>query len=106
MKKRTAAQKRAEWERKNHSEEFIQWTQRQPSVASGEGPCVCHHTRPDTGLPSGTSRKPDACWIVPLTDEEHKELHGGGERTFESRWGINLADKAREHWAKWRELEE
>ena len=105
MGRRTRAQKRAEWLRAHDSEAFVRWTQSRVSVASGLRGCVCHHVHPDTEIPVGGGRKADACWIVPLTDAEHKQLHNGGERTFERKWGINLADEAREHWARWRELE-
>lgn len=104
MNKRSAAKKRAEWERAHDSEAFVLWTQGRMSVASGLRGCVCHHVHPDVGLPVGGGRKADACWIVPITKDEHRELHGinGGEKTFEAKWDINLADEAREHWAKWR----
>ena len=105
MNKRTRAQVKAEWKRAHDSEEFLSWTRERVSVASGLRGCICHHVR-NVGGPTGAGRKPDACWIVPLTDEEHRELHYHGERTFERNWEINLADEAREHWAKWRELEE
>ncbi|MCK5316298.1 MAG: hypothetical protein KAJ55_00210 [Anaerolineales bacterium] len=104
MRKRTAAQKRAEWERVYDSEAFVQWTQSRRSVASGRGPCVAAHVTPDEGLPSGTSRKADAYWIVPLTLEEERDKHRG-EKTFEAKWGVNLANEAREHWANWKALE-
>ena len=101
MNKRTAAKKKAEWERVYHSEAFVQWTQSRVSVASGRRPSVCAHVKPDSGLPSGMGRKADACWIVPLTLEEELEKHQYGEEWFERKWRINLADEAREHWAKW-----
>ena len=106
MNKRTSAQKKAEWERKYDSEAFVHWTQSRCSVASGRRGCVCAHVKPDTGLPSGMGRKADAKWIVPLTLEEERHKHQIGEYTFEAMYGICLADEAREHWAKWRELEE
>jgi len=97
--KKTDAQRQAEWERKYDSLEFIGWTHESPSVASGQSPCVCAHVTPDTGLPTGTGRKADACWIVPLTSKEHDEIHQHGERTFEAKYNLNLADEARKHWA-------
>lgn len=103
MNKRTRAAKRAEWERAYDSVEFVLWTQSRVSVASGLRDCVCSHVTPDEGLPSGTGRKADACWVVPLTLEEERDLHQG-EQTFERKWGINLADEAREHWAAWQRM--
>jgi len=103
--KKSASRQRDEWRRKYESVSFLTWTQSRVSVASGLRGCECHHVHPDEGLPVGGGRKADACWIVPLTPAEHRELHNRGERTFEKRYGITLADEAREHWAKWKELE-
>lgn len=94
---------RAEWERVYDSEEFMQYTARSPSVASGKGPCVPHHVRPNLDPPAGTGRKPDAKWVVPLTDPEHNEGHQIGWETFEDKYGISLVEEAQAHWASWTE---
>ena len=99
-KGRSKADARREFARVYGSEERVEWTRNSPSVASGKGPCVNAHVTPDVGLPSGTGRKADHRWIVPLTDEEHREHHAG-QATFEARYGITLPGKAREHHAKW-----
>jgi len=93
-----------EWERVYGSKARVEWIQSLPSVASGKGPCVNAHVTPDNGLPSGTGRKADARWIVPLTAVEHHELHQRGELTFQALYGVNLAGKAREIDAEWRIL--
>lgn len=98
---------RAEFRRVWDSEEFKQYTERSPSVISGWGPCVGHHVRPNPDPPAGAGRKPDAKWVVPVTFCEHQEIHGAGQETFEKKHGVNLADEAKEHWARWqRESEE
>jgi hypothetical protein len=74
-----------EWLRAYGSIERVLWVKAQPSCVSGLGPCVNAHVR--TG---GTSRKADACWIVPLTDEEHQRLHSVGREQFEREHGVNL----------------
>jgi hypothetical protein len=76
--------------------ERIAWVQRQPSVVSGESPCVNAHTRGD-----GVSRKADACWIVPLTATEHDELHRVGLKSFEAAYNIDLAHAASITDARW-----
>ena len=63
-----------------------EWIARHPSVVSRGGPCVNAHVR--TG---GVGRKADACWIVPLTWDEHNELHQHGVKTFEAKYSVNLA---------------
>ncbi|MDA0312367.1 MAG: hypothetical protein O2992_09660 [Gemmatimonadetes bacterium] len=104
---KTKAQKqREEWERVYGSPERCEWTAFSPSVVSGKGPCVCAHVTPDEGLPSGTGRKADHSWIVPLTWDEHNELHQWGEKTFQAHYGVSLAGKAREHHRKWLALQD
>ena len=101
---RRATQEGEEWARAYHSPERANWTNAQPSVASGKGPCVNAHVDPDEGLPSGVSRKGDYKWIVPLTVEEHRDqLHQWGQGTFQRHYGIYLAGKAREHQERWRQ---
>ena len=90
-----------EWARAYGSVERVQWMQRQPSVASGDGPCVNAHVSPPDGLPSGIGRKADYVWVVPLTEAEHTELHAVGEETFQRRKGIDLAECAAEVHLRW-----
>ena len=90
------------FEREFGSKERVEWTQQQPSVASGKRPCVNAHVDPGVGLPSGTGRRGDYRWIVPVTEEEHTEMHAHGEKTFQARYGIYLPGKAREHQERWR----
>ena len=92
---------RAEFERVWDSEEFRQYTERSPCVVTGRGPCVGHHVTPNDDPPSGTGRKADAKWVVPLLDRLHKELHNIGWETFERKYGIDLKEEARQHWARW-----
>ena len=76
--------------------ERADWITRQPSVVSGEGPCVNAHVR--TG---GAGRKADARWVVPLTDAEHRTLHQIGQKSFEAKYGIDLAFLAQIIAARW-----
>jgi hypothetical protein len=85
IKASNPARRKSEWQRCYGSKERVAWVKSRPSVASGKGPCVNAHTRSD-----GAGRKADACWIVPLTDAEHRELHRIGVASFEARYGINL----------------
>jgi len=80
------------------------WMRRQPSVVSGRTPCVSAHVKAEDPMgPSGTGRKANARWTVPLTYEEHVELHANGQETFEREHGIDLARAARETHARWLE---
>lgn len=65
------------------------WIRQQPSVVSGQTPCVNAHVPPDGDL-SGMGRKADYIWIVPMTYEEHEELHRVGIETFERVHDIDL----------------
>lgn len=53
-----------------------------------------HHVRRNTG--GGTSLLPDDCWAVPLCAKHHLEGHHIGWTTFESKYGLNLRDRAEE----------
>jgi hypothetical protein len=90
--------KAKEWERAYGSEERVRWIQYLPSVVSGQTPCENAHVK--TG---GTGRKADACWIVPLTTAEHRELHDCGPETFQARHEIDLIEQARLTEQAWRE---
>lgn len=78
------------------SEHRVAWIQAHPCIACGEIPSQNAHVR--TG---GTGRKADACWIVPLCDKHHKELHRKGVNTFEMTYHFALDIYAQiidEHW--------
>ncbi|HSH44398.1 MAG TPA: hypothetical protein VK966_00945 [Longimicrobiales bacterium] len=97
LPKRNPARRDREWARAYGSEDRVAWVQRQPSVVSGKRPCVNAHVR--TG---GTGRKADARWIVPLTWEEHEDLHRVGVATFQREHGVDLEAEARRVDAEWR----
>ena len=75
----------SEYARIYGSKERVEWVKSSPSVASGLRPCVNAHT-----VNGGTGRKADACWIVPLTDAEHRELHRIGKESFNAQYGVDL----------------
>lgn len=64
-----------------------------PSALSGVYGCEACHIR--YGDPmyrkkhTGKGQKPDDCWTVPLSPDEHREQHAGNERTFWQRYGID-----------------
>lgn len=95
--KRANRQRKAEtFTRAYGGAERVAWITRQPSVVSGEGPCVNAHVK--TG---GAGRKADARWVVPLTDAEHRELHQIGQKSFEAKHAIDLAFQAAIIDARW-----
>lgn len=81
---------RENWERAYCSQERVEWVRWLPSVISGKKPCVNAHVR--TG---GTAFKADYIWIVPMTFEEHEELHRHGIDTFAAKYKIDLDAAAR-----------
>lgn len=90
MAEQLAAWKAEKFAREYGTEERVEWVRWLPSVVSGKKPCVNAHVR--TG---GTSYKADACWIVPLTNDEHHELHQHGIKTFSAKYNIDLDAAAR-----------
>lgn len=84
----SAEAKAADFARKYGSLDRVQWVQRQPSVVSGKTPCVNAHVSPHGE--SGVGYKADARWIVPLTDDEHREETDDGIETFCARRGITV----------------
>ena len=78
-----------EWARAYGSVERVEEVRAMRSVVSGKTPCVNAHVT--TG---GTGRKADARWVVPLTHEEHMELHAIGLRSFEAKYGVDLKAEA------------
>ena len=99
VRPRNAKRQAREFARAYGSAERVEWIKGLPSVASGEGPCVNAHVK--TG---GGSRKADACWIVPLTDFEHRiELHHMGKADFNAKYGIDLDTEAQRIQQCWEE---
>lgn len=88
--------KKREFERAYGGEARVEWIRAQPSVVSGRTPCVNAHV-----ANGGMGRKADAAWIVPLTYEEHEELHQVGVLRFEQRYVIHLKSAAVAVEAKW-----
>lgn len=88
-----------EWVRAYGSPERVAFVAGLPSVVSGHGPCENVHVRS-----GGTSRKADACWIVPMTKAEHHELHQLGARTFAKHYDLDLLALAEETDRAWRAL--
>lgn len=94
--KKAEKRRRREWLRTYGSEDRVLWVAQQPSIASGALGCENVHVR--TG---GMGRKADACWIVPLTPAEHRELHRIGIRSFEQKYQVDLDFEARATEAAW-----
>lgn len=92
-----------EFNRKYHSVERVLWVQRQPSVISGEIPCVNAHI----GI-EGIGRKADHDRIVPLTKREHDLMSAvnGGIGEFCLRYSVTiewLLDQAAAIERRWQE---
>lgn len=95
--KRVNAKRRAErFDVAYESPARAKWIAMQCSVVSGEWPCVNAHVR--SRAAGGT-----AADIVPLTDEEHRELHALGIRSFEAKYNVNLTALAEVTDRRWRE---
>lgn len=77
--------RKKEWARAYGSKERVAFVQSLPSVAGGIGPCENAHI-----VTGGMGRKADYCLIVPLTPEEHRDLHVVGPRRFEELCNIDL----------------
>ena len=86
------------WLRAYESEDRVEWIAAQPSVVSGRVPCVNAHV-----VNGGMGRKAEARWIVPLTHEEHMELHASGITTFQNKYGVNLLEMAIQTERRWRQ---
>ncbi|MFN3247730.1 hypothetical protein [Roseibium album] len=80
-------------------EAHLAFIRKLPSIISEESPCEACHVRyadPDhrkRKTPKG--RKPDDCWVVPMTPEEHRCQHGGNEKNFWEHIGIDPLEIAR-----------
>jgi hypothetical protein len=74
-----------------------EWMKSQPSIISGQTPCVSAHVRS-----GGTGRRADAKHTVPVTWAEHEEMHAG-QKTFERKYGIDLLAEAAKTEARWQQ---
>jgi hypothetical protein len=71
----------------DQAEAYRAWVRRQPSAVSGsEGGIEACHTGPH-----GFGQKSSGYTCIPLTHEEHAELHRIGPRTFQAKYGIDFA---------------
>lgn len=85
-----------EWHRVYGSKARVRWIAQRPSIVSGKLGCENVHVKS-----GGMGRKADACWIIPLTPSEHRELHQHGAQTFEAKYGIDLLAAAQRTEAAW-----
>ena len=63
------------------------WIRSLPSAVSGLTPCDACHTGPH-----GLSQKASDYTCIPLTREEHQELHAIGPEAFELRHGLDIGE--------------
>ncbi len=89
-----------EFERVYGSVDRVHWIKRLPSIVSGRAPCENVHVKS-----GGMGRKADACWIIPLTSWEHRDLHQHGPTKFFEIYGrvIDLEAAAVETERRWQE---
>ncbi len=79
--------------------EHLAFIRKLPSIISGEMPCEACHIR--FGNPAYRKnktpayRKPDDCWVVPMTAEEHRAQHSMSEKEWWRQLGIDPC-----YWAK------
>jgi len=69
------------------SQDYLDWNRLQPSAATGKQPCECAHLHSRGAWGSDFS-------VVPLTREEHSELHRKGQDAFEYKYHVNLWKEA------------
>jgi hypothetical protein len=96
LKRANKKRREALFKRSFLSKERVKWVRAQPSVVSGRTPCIGHHVK-SRGA-GGTYRD-----IVPLTQDEHLEIHNRGRLTCEEKWGVDLEQAAintQEAWEK------
>lgn len=64
-----------------------------PSIISGKMPCEACHIRAGSAVhrkkQTGMGQKPDDCWTLPMTPEEHREQHAMNETDFWRQHGID-----------------
>lgn len=63
------------------SEKYLAWVRTLPSVLSGRSPCDAHHLV-GHGL-KGKGGKVSDMLVIPLTRDEHNELHAHGSAEWE-----------------------
>ena len=74
------------------NQKYLDWVKQQPSVISGRPSDDAHHIK-GHGF-SGTVKAPD--WMtIPLTRDEHDDLHRIGWREWEMLYGSQLEHVAR-----------
>lgn len=74
----------------------VEWCRNQPCVVSGTSPCENHHT-----ASGGTGRKAGYETIIPLSPLKHRELHRIGVKTFQTKYGVDLAAAAAATQKRW-----
>ncbi len=74
-----------------------------PSVISGRYGCEACHIRYGDPIyrkkKTGMRQKPDDCWVLPLTPDEHRDQHAGNEKAWWASKGIDPLDIARRLYA-------
>ena len=66
---------------------YLAWIRTLPSAVSGAYGCEAAHTGSDGGM----RQKASDYSAIPLTHDEHMELHRIGREDFEAQYDINLA---------------
>lgn len=93
-------------ERPGMSKEHLANIRKLPSCVSGKHPCEAHHLRKKDER--GVSLKATDKWTVPLTWEEHQEIHRFGSRKEEA-WfaerGIDCFELAAALWSNRHSIE-
>lgn len=83
------------------SEPYLAAIRRLPSCISWRRPCEAHHLRCAGGR--GVSLKAEDRWALPLTRDEHRQVHTRGSKHefewFKERRGINCLDLAAALWS-------
>lgn len=81
----------------------LAWIRTLPSVLSGRRGCDPCHIRYASLAHGkrlvGNSEKPDDCWTIPLTRDEHDDQHRHNERAWWAAKGIDPLDVAARLWA-------
>ena len=66
---------------------YLDWVKSQPSCISGLPADDAHHIK---GMSSHPGAKPSDLWVIPLTREEHTELHAMGWLQWEFKYAPQL----------------
>lgn len=103
VKRRNPKRKASEFTRAYGSETRVEWIKRQRCVITGLHSSAVENVHVRGG---GASRKADACWIVPMISELHKELHRVGKQSFEAKYEIDLDAAAAWTESRWRRHQE